>query len=151
MRGHVLIIGTVACLLVATPLVLSQSYEDEGYSTEFRENLLPAQQGDPQAQIFVGYLYETGQGVKQNYTKAAEWYRKAAEQGNPVAQQQLGTMYRNGKGVPQSYVLAYMWFDLACRQGSAKARQLRDDVSMNMSSSQIKEAKRISKEWKPKK
>jgi TPR repeat protein len=113
------------------------------------ENLLPAQQGDAQAQLFVGYLYETGQGVRQNYTKAAHWYRKAAEQGNAIAQIQLGNMYRLGKGVPQNYILAYMWFDISARGGNANAKDLRRVVAGDMSPAEIAEAKRMSAEWRP--
>ena len=41
----------------------------------------------------LGEKYYFGQGVPQDYTKAAEWYRKAAEQGNAEAQAKLGYMY----------------------------------------------------------
>ena len=42
-----------------------------------------------------------GQGVSQDYTEAAKWYRKAAEQGNGPAQASLGQMYFRGEGVPE--------------------------------------------------
>ncbi|MBE0616885.1 MAG: sel1 repeat family protein [Proteobacteria bacterium] len=45
-----------------------------------------AKQGDAGAQYNLGLLYANGQGVPQNYTEAANWYRKAAEQGNASAQ-----------------------------------------------------------------
>ena len=118
--------------------------------TILRENLLPAQQGDPQAQLFVGYLYETGQGVTRNYVTAAQWYHKAAEQGNTIAQSQLGNMYRLGKGVPQNYILAYMWFDLAAKGGIANAKDMRRMVASKMSPAEIAEAKQLIREWKPK-
>ena len=38
-------------------------------------------QGWPDAQLLLGGLYEEGVGVKQDYAKAAFWYRKAAEKG----------------------------------------------------------------------
>jgi hypothetical protein len=125
------------------------SNDDGSSSTEFRENLLPAEQGDAKAQVFVAYLYETGQGVTRNYTKAAEWYGRAARQGNPVAQTQLGNMYRLGRGVPQNYVIAYMWFELAKRQGSKQAAALMTTVTKKMTWQQITEAKKHIKNWKP--
>jgi TPR repeat protein len=108
---------------------------------------MPAEQGDAKAQVFVAYLYETGQGVDQNYTKAAEWYGRAARQGNPVAQTQLGNMYRLGRGVPQNYVMAYMWLDLASRKGSKQAVKLKSSVSGKMTKGQIAEAKKLLKNW----
>ncbi|NLW66839.1 MAG: sel1 repeat family protein, partial [Bacteriovoracaceae bacterium] len=89
------------------------SADSEAEEAFIIENLLPARQGDPQAQLFVGFLYETGQGVRQDYSEAVRWYRKAAEQGNTIAQIQLGNMYRLGKGVSQSYVMAYLWYDIS--------------------------------------
>jgi TPR repeat protein len=140
-----------ACLVifsVSSPVRCTDSGAEEAF---IMENLLPAQQGDPQAQVFVGYLYETGQGVPQNYSKAALWYRKAAEQGNTIAQIQLGNMYRLGKGISQSYVMAYLWFDVSARGGNANAKDLRRAVASNMSPAEIAEAKRMSAEWMPRK
>jgi len=121
---------------------------DEEMDTVLRENLLPARQGDAEAQLFVGYQYETGQGVMQNYAKAASWYHKAAYQGNDIAQLQLGIMYANGKGLPRNYTLAYMWFCLAEKQGNSRAKIQRKRLSKNMSRSQIIEAQRLAREWK---
>ena len=56
-----------------------------------------------------------------DYTKAVEYYQKAAEQGNAAAQYNLGVYYYNGEGVPQSYTEAVKWFKKAAEQGHAKA------------------------------
>lgn len=153
MKGHAFIVSMKAlccvCLVLGASVLHAYS-PDEEYSTEFRENLLPAQQGDAKAQVFVAYLYETGQGVQQDYTKAAEWYRRAAEKGNASARAQLGNMYRLGRGVCQNYVLAYMWLDLAARQGNQQALVMRERVAKKMSVEDIAEAKRMSGVWRSK-
>lgn len=153
MKGRVFIFSLLilhsACLVFCTSMTHAYS-SDEEYSTEFRENLLPAQQGDAKAQVFVGYLYETGQGVQQDNTKAAEWYRRAAERGNAEAQAQLGNMYSLGKGVSQNYVLAYLWLDLAARQGNKQAQVVRERVAAKMSNEQISEARRLAGIWRSK-
>lgn len=141
---------SIICLVIGLTTVPVQASNDDD-SPGLRENLLPAQQGDAKAQVFVAYLYETGQGVRQNYAKAAEWYGRAAQQGNPEAQTQLGNMYRVGKGVPQNYVLAYMWLDLASQQGSRQAIALKKNVSGKMTGTQMGEAKKLLKNWKAKK
>ena len=53
------------------------------------------------AQSFLGFLYISGQGVKQNYVEAVEWFQKASEQGGAYAQCCLGYIYENGLGVTQ--------------------------------------------------
>jgi len=50
-----------------------------------------AGQGDIEAQYNLGNLYSKGEGgIHQNYTKALEWYLKAANQGYANAQSSLG-------------------------------------------------------------
>ena len=151
MRGKASVFSVilVAAVLAFTGVTHIQA-SDEDDSPSLRENLLPAQQGDAKAQVFVGYLYETGQGVRQDYARAAKWYEKAARQGNATAQTQLGDMYRQGRGVPQNYVMAYMWLDLACRQGSRQAFELKKALASNMTPSQITEARRLANRWREK-
>jgi TPR repeat protein len=146
------LVFAVSTCLILTLLALGAFCTEPGVDdTVLRENLLPAQQGDPQAQMFMGYLYETGQGVPQNYTKAVQWYQRAAEQGNTLAQSQLGNMYRLGKGVSQNYIYAYMWFALAAKGGNANAKELRRFVASKMNPAEIAEAKRMVHEWTPRK
>lgn len=78
--------------------------------------------GDAEAQHSLGLSYYYGQGVTQDYTKAAEWYRKAAAQGDVAGQTDLGTMYYFGKGVPQDYAQAAEWYRKAAEQGYAQAQ-----------------------------
>lgn len=76
-----------------------------------------AEQGDTEAQEYLGGMYYHGKGVEQDYVKAAEWYEKAAEQGNDGAQRQLGYMYVKAQGVEQDYVKAAEWYEKAAEQG----------------------------------
>ena len=62
-------------------------------------------------------MYEEGQGVRQDYAQAVQWYRKAAEQGLAEAQYNLGVMYAKGEGVRQNYKIAKEWFGKACDNG----------------------------------
>jgi len=69
-----------------------------------------ANDGDASAQFNLGLMYATGQGVEQDSTAAALWFRKAAEQGYVSAQSNLGTMYLYGRGVTQDDNEALIWF-----------------------------------------
>jgi len=44
------------------------------YATTLREWTPLAEQGDANAQSFLGVMYEYGQGVPQNYKTAVKWY-----------------------------------------------------------------------------
>ena len=81
-----------------------------------------AEKGDDQAQRGLGDLYYSGQGVTQDYGKAAEWYRKSAEQGEARAQFALGGLYYSGKGVTQDYGKAAEWYRKSAEQGNADAQ-----------------------------
>jgi hypothetical protein len=99
-------------------------------------------------------MYDTGQGVPQDYAQAAVWYRKSADQGDDAAQFALGGMYEGGRGVPQNYVSAHMWFNLAASRANNATRSLaveeRDTVAAKMTLDQIAEAQRMAREWTPK-
>ena len=75
-----------------------------------------AEQGHARAQGELGWRYEVGWDVPQDYEEAAKWYRKAAEQGDEWAQLNLGEMYYEGEGV-QDYEEAVKWFRKAAVQG----------------------------------
>jgi uncharacterized protein len=81
-----------------------------------------AEQGDAEAQNGLGYMYERGDGVFQDYAEAIRLYRLAAEQGFAQAQTSLGLGYSEGRGVVQDYAEAIMLYRLAAEQGFAKAQ-----------------------------
>jgi TPR repeat protein len=45
-----------------------------------------AEKGNADAQLFLGYMYEWGIGVTQNYGKSVAWYEQSVAQGNTCAQ-----------------------------------------------------------------
>ncbi|MDG1074549.1 MAG: tetratricopeptide repeat protein, partial [Methylophilaceae bacterium] len=72
-----------------------------------------AEKGNAVAQLNLGFMYSSGQGVAQDYKEAVKWYRLAAEQGYVAAQTNLGFMYSSGQGVAQDYKEAVKWYRLA--------------------------------------
>ncbi len=69
----------------------------------------------------LGVQYAFGNGVKQDYKKAAELFLKAAMQGLPDAQYNLGALYDNGLGVPKDPVRAVIWYHSAAEQNHPSA------------------------------
>lgn len=51
-----------------------------------------ANAGGVNAQLWMGYRYETGDGVTKNLNVAANWYLKATSQGNEYARKKLSTL-----------------------------------------------------------
>lgn len=84
--------------------------------------LQAAQQGDADAELLLGHLYETGYYiVSQDTQQAFLWYSKAASQGNARAENNLGTMYKDGEWVAQDYAKAFNWYQIAANQKDALA------------------------------
>jgi len=85
----------------------------------FDQTLRQAQEGDVDASYFLGIMFQTGNGVRQDCSKALEWTARAAERGHVLAQSHLGVMYRDGCGdaVKTDFISAYVWMALAAEQG----------------------------------
>ena len=73
----------------ATPLVrclaafLVCSISVSGWAeTQFEEIKEMAEQGNVNAQVAIGLMYSTGEGVVQDSKQAFKWCTKAAEQGD---------------------------------------------------------------------
>jgi len=81
-----------------------------------------ADNGDANAQINLGALYDNGNGVPEDPATAVKWYHLAALQGNRQAQYYLGLMHANGRGVPRDISAAAEWYFKAANQGFASAQ-----------------------------
>jgi uncharacterized protein len=129
------------------------AYAREDFASAARIFIPLAKGGDAAAQTCLGFMFENGRGVPQNYTEAAYWYRRAAEQGNSTAQYSLGLLYDKGFGVRQDTVEAGKWLNLATALATKDARdyhaRLRDAVVSKMTRGQIAESRRRALEWYP--
>jgi uncharacterized caspase-like protein len=65
-----------------------------------------AQDGDLEAQTYVGEIFERGMGVEPDFAMAASWYQRAADKGYSRALFNLGTLYEQGRGVEQDQLKA---------------------------------------------
>jgi len=84
------------------------------------------QKNDSEAQYNLGSMYEFGENVEQDYTKALEWYQKAAEQDYVYAQLSLGSIYGGGFGVEQDYDKALEWYEKAAKDNAFAQNRLGD-------------------------
>ena len=95
---------------------------------------------------------------QEDYAEAVRCYRRAADQGFASAQWLLGTAYETGYGVPLDYVQAHMWLNLAASRYPASQKEQRENaidgrdfVASKMTPSQIAEAQKLARDWKPNK
>lgn len=114
-----------------------------------------AEQGYAKSQQLIGdaFYYGSTRGFPKDYKKAAMWYRKASEQGLNTAQFSLGLMYFQGEGVVQDFVEGYKWLNLAVAEtepGFLREEYVksRDKAAKLMTTEQIAEAQKLSREWK---
>ena len=75
------------------------AYQSGDYERAYREFSFLADGGDIRAQYYLGYMYENGEFLIQDYQEAARWYKKSAKRGYPESQIRLAKLYITGLGV----------------------------------------------------
>lgn len=98
--------------------LIDQSHHAEALSWIQRA----AEAGHVPAQVILGNLYLTGQGVTQDYLRARHWFEIAANDYHPIALLRLGEVYRDGLGLPPNRAQAISYFQQAAKEGSLEAK-----------------------------
>lgn len=80
-----------------------------------------ANAGNVNAQVQLGVIYLTGDGVTKDDKEALKWLRMAADQDNALAERYLAEMYFKGRGVEASNMEAAKWLKMAAAQGDAES------------------------------
>lgn len=116
-----------ACGILAGVFYLEKEYHDafdyakKGCETNVkREEAYKADVSQVNC-LVVGVLYEFGEGVRQDYAKAVEYYKKGCDLGYAAPCEGLGNLYMEGKGVPRNRSSAKRLFGKACDLGEQKA------------------------------
>ena len=124
LSGAALLLLAVLFAFAASPVAVAETYEEgkQAYLNRDYARALAilkplAENGDPQAQIMLGLMYDYGHGVPETPAESLKWYRLAAEQGVPLAQHDVGVKYSRGKGVQQDYLEAARWWQKSAAAG----------------------------------
>ncbi len=80
-----------------------------------------ADQGDPGAQVELGYFYLNGIGVDRDAAQAVRWFARAAASGSHLAKLDLAILYLKGAGVGQDPALATKLLQELVKQHDARA------------------------------
>ncbi len=86
------------------------AYDRANFSTSLKVWLPLAETGDPEAQNYVGEIFERGLGILPDYEQAAFWFKKAADQNDARAQINIGNLYEKGLGVPRDLKKALNYY-----------------------------------------
>jgi TPR repeat protein len=100
------IVLAAALLLQPGGRALAQSSAKQKAIADLRQQALA---GDVNAQLQLGVIYLTGDGVAKDDAQALSWFRKAADQTNPIAERYMAEMYFKGRGVPADNLEAAKW------------------------------------------
>lgn len=158
MRRRLILLCLPLALILAQPALAAPlddanaAFQRGDYATAERILLPIAEAGNPYAQYRLGMVYAEAMGEMRSTVEAAKWYESAALQGQPFAQYKLGILYVKGDGVPKDFVLAYMWFSISARHtlsDASEAARQRDILSARMTSTQIAEAKKMARAFRP--
>jgi len=106
-----------------------QAYQAGQYDAALSHWIPLADQGDTNAQLNVGLMYDVGKGVPEDPARAVRWYQQSAERGHAAAQFNLGLMYASGRGIEQDAGQARFWLAQAAGQGLQEARAMLPEFS----------------------
>src|SRR5579872_3010843 len=77
--------------------------------------------GDQRGLVRLGRIYETGDGVDQDFAEARRLYGAAAAKGNAEAMRLMGAMAAAGLGAPRDLAAARRWWAMAAAKSDAIA------------------------------
>ena len=101
----------------------SQAFLADDFDHAFQLFKKAAEAGNAQAMGYVGYLYQFGRGVSQDYLKAQQWYERGIAAGDPTSMNNLGYMYEKGSGLNHNYEKAMTLYQQAAAMGNAGSMQ----------------------------
>jgi TPR repeat protein len=107
--------------------------DTEGASFRFRVGLVPSNEtayswiskaadaGSRDAMVYLGWMYQRGQGVERDLAHAQTWLRRGAEAGATRAMAMLGVMQLFGEGTAGSEAEGERWLRRAADGGDRRA------------------------------
>lgn len=146
---------------ISAPNIIGMPQIEAAYAQgKYAEIILPLEENvarhDAQAALLLGIMFDSGQGVTANPTRASELYAKAAEANLSQAQHRLALQYYQGRGVSKDSLRAMMWLHIATatyKNGPQKDRAItdRNNLDAALSRRDRETATFMAREWLTKK
>ena len=127
----------------------AQTDEQADSVPDIQAAIQAANEGNVDAQCFLGIVYSVGQyNIEQNYKEAIKYFTMAAEKGEPTAQYNLSLFYIEGFGVEPDTVQAQKWYDLAFQQDNTLPpliveRPATNDIDLTINTKKSKKGEKI--------
>ena len=98
------------------------AYQAEDWFNAIKHLRPLAEEGNDEALVLLGNMYNDGKGVNQDHKLAFAHYKQALASGNDNAMLAIATMYAEGLGTEKDFPAAYTWFDQAAQSGNPAAQ-----------------------------
>jgi len=98
-----------------------EAFKRQEFALALREFSVLADQGDADAQYFLGSLYQHGDGVAKNIDKAIPWLEKATHQNHFGATNAVAVIYAGENKKVRDYDKAARYFKLVAKQDVPEA------------------------------
>lgn len=109
-------------LLFASAVTMFETaITDEEVNEALKQIYELAENNNPKAQNFMGWLYYEGERVQQDYKKAFTLFSKSAQSQYTDALFMLGVMYNKGQGINKDEARGFHYFKLAADKGDEYA------------------------------
>ncbi|OUY08067.1 tetratricopeptide repeat protein [Acinetobacter populi] len=132
LNQYLIIMGlSLTCIMPLTSFAQQPNFVD--LKAKFIDLQVAARLGHAASQNELATKYALGEGTKQDYKKAFEWYVKAGSKGLAIAQRNVGVMYEQGWGTEKNLQQALIWYQKAAQQNLSSAK---DDV-VRLSAKQV--------------
>lgn len=107
----------------------------------YRYCLVPAEEGNPKAQVLVGMAFMTGVGILKNPELAVYWFKRAADQNYPGGMYQLALSKLAGLGTPEDEKGGTALMQKAAQAGSVRAAEFLTELGVAIEKPQEPAAK----------
>jgi len=97
----VLLGSSTVCWAVSLPEAIA-TFDRQEYPLAYQQLLPLAEQGNGEAQYYIGGMLVEGMGVSADANKGVYWLEQSVKNQYALAAKMLGNMYLSGMGVPMN-------------------------------------------------
>ena len=109
-----------------------EAFDNEDYATALDEFTPHAEQGDMDAQGWLGSIYYEGLGTPPDIKRAIKWFTLCAEQGDDYCQYNLGYIYSDDSDETRKDIKrSIKWLTLSAEQGNNDSQTLLGEIYFN--------------------
>jgi hypothetical protein len=140
-------LGSSTSSFTSLPAAQADSSPDTYTTMSFTDVKKLASRGSVGAEYSLGMRYANGDGTKQDYREAKQWFLRAAERGHIRAQAKVAACFWAGRGGPQDYSKAYFWALLAQAGGEETSPAIVMSSAAHLSPAQTAAEQKEAEKW----